>query len=77
MFQSAKARLLLCDTPALRRVGVMQAFQSAKARLLLCDLYTLRSAGISLGFQSAKARLLLCDVGLFIVIRPDLVVSIR
>ena len=36
-FQSAKARLLLCDAGMIVYINVTGTFQSAKARLLLCD----------------------------------------
>ena len=62
-FQSAKARLLLCDTFLAIADGWAQTFQSAKARLLLCDTRNRSRISSILAFQSAKARLLLCDVG--------------
>ena len=53
LFQSAKARLLLCDVLVFLVLLSVVAFQSAKARLLLCDLAIICLQRLS-GFVSIR-----------------------
>src|SRR5256885_1166351 len=54
VFQSANARLLLCDPTNRLQFTDTYLFQSAKARLLLCDGEVMTGILISLGFNPLK-----------------------